>query len=834
MDKDKEQIYLAALMHGVGIFYKRAYPNNECSEDIASGLIDQRFNNFKDIDSHEKKSFFSGLANLFSRNKKKDMASCLQDLTRMDIDADNTLKDWHDLIRLSESLSLGISLEDFNRIASERDDSKLLLTPITENVNINNEKREISRWNTPLAKLSIEKDNFPKQYTDDVSLWKDNFPKQYTDYVSLWKEFDVEFQKLNTTNIRVFSESLLNLLFQYAINIPANAQYANDVSLYDHIKITAAIAVCLYDSKMEQNSNEQQPFLLVGADLSGIQPYIYNITSAHAAVSLKGRSFYLRLLTDSVVHYLLKKLNLPVANIIYNSGGGFYLLVPNTKNAKENLNKAVKDVESAMFSQHGATLFLAMDSIELSKQALMHCDKQYLGDVWAMLFDKRDQKKRAKCLDTLQKLFTPTMPGIGGKRDVATGEYFKVKEEAKRYNNIYPIREITKKQIELGEALQDFYLIVATESDLNLDENKFKCIKPISLEESLYFYFIKKGGKAEIERILKENACLATFISVNYDVNCDGNIQSDNVNTDDNIKSFSFYGGMNASCNDFSDLCKGESGENGFRRLGVLRMDVDNLGNIFQQGIPQEKCTLPRMAALSRSLDYFFSGYLNTLWEKVDSNKETSRIIYSGGDDLFILGDWQTMIKFADEIHSEFRNYTCHNSSFSISGGIALVRDNFPISKAAELSAEEESNAKSHQCKDKLKNSISFLGMAMNFACEYPKIKGLKDEVVEAVNKGLPHSFLQKVLRYWENAKWGNHKIGNPQTYWMLTYDLGRMKERLGKDAKCLVDDCITQVCSNSIKDFATDYHPLEIWAMACRWAEMQLRTENTANNDHQ
>ena len=48
---------------------------------------------------------------------------------------------------------------------------------------------------------------------------------------------------------------------------------------------------------MQTNS---QPLLFVGGDLSGIQKFLYNITSQKAAVSLKGRSAYLVNLTKNL------------------------------------------------------------------------------------------------------------------------------------------------------------------------------------------------------------------------------------------------------------------------------------------------------------------------------------------------------------------------------------------------------------------------------------------------------------------------------------------------------------------------------------------------------
>ena len=45
------------------------------------------------------------------------------------------------------------------------------------------------------------------------------------------------------------------------------------------------------------------------------------------------------------------------------------------------------------------------------------------------------------------------------------------------------------------------------------------------------------------------------------------------------------------------------------KRLGFLRMDVDNLG----ASIAKSADSLARHSAISRSLDWFFKGYLNTL-----------------------------------------------------------------------------------------------------------------------------------------------------------------------------------------------------------------------------
>ena len=72
--------------------------------------------------------------------------------------------------------------------------------------------------------------------------------------------------------------------------------------------------------------------LFVGGDLSGIQKFLYNISSKKAAVSLKGRSYYLQQYMNNVCTKLEDAVNQVGAKhveVIYNSGGKFYLLTDN-------------------------------------------------------------------------------------------------------------------------------------------------------------------------------------------------------------------------------------------------------------------------------------------------------------------------------------------------------------------------------------------------------------------------------------------------------------------------------------------------------------------------
>ena len=298
------------------------------------------------------------------------------------------------------------------------------------------------------------------------------------------------------------------------------------------------------------------------------------------------------------------------------------------------------------------------------------------------------------------------------------------------------------------------------------------------------------------------------------------------VNGINNIYGLEFYGGNDFINSEFEKMCT----EADFSRLGVLRMDVDNLGKIFQKGIAPEKATLSRYSALSRSFDYFFSGYLNTIWNEIATDK--SFIIYSGGDDVFIVGSWEITIKIAKRIHSDFKEFTCNNPSFSLSGGIAIVPAKFPIMKAAEQSDAEEKSAKGHSCNNKDKNSLSFINMALNWDTEFPIVEQLKNTIIDLIESNkLQKSFISKILIHHANAGIKNNMISNIKTYWMMTYDLSRLKAREKQnDINTLVDNCIAEICGNKKllngKLLESNYHALELWAFSARWAELELRNK--------
>lgn len=825
----REHIYLAALLHDIGKFYQRAdtgsvstgrFLKDYCKEESSfCPQYEGRYSHkhvlwtaqFIDDNSTVFKTLINdGLGDLSNKDSLINL-SAGHHLTK------DQLSDLGKIIKEADCLSSGMDRDLEEALKDDQDEKtwesfrKKRMVSIMQTINKSEKQSEQAWSHLPTGRLSLSKNTFPQK---DFSA--------APDYDTLWKEFYNEFKFIQANTYRAFSETLLNLLFKYTTAIPSSTINFPDVSLYDHLKTTAAIAVCLYDY-MQAKENENAPFLLIGADFSGIQSYIYQIVSQHAGKNLKGRSFYLRILSDTIVRFLLKELNLFQANVIYNSGGSFYILAPNTSATKNKLNAAIEKIEEQLFQTHGTSLFVAIDSVEVSKDALMHKNGVHLGTVWGELFSKRDRKKLSKFASQIEKgyeyFFSPSMTGAGVKRDSITGEEFMPEEKVYKEGDLLLKRE-TKEQVDLGKALRDSEVMVVSEGKVPYWSDKTS-VEPAKLGFCYYFLNLK-----DLEAMKTELCASADKISVitlnGKNGNCDfmGDIPGIN-----NIYGLEFYGGNEFNGSTFNEMCDGK----GFSRMGVLRMDVDNLGSIFQSGIAPERSTLSRYAALSRCFDYFFSGYLNTIWK--ETAPEKSFIIYSGGDDVFIVGSWDVTISLAKRIQADFKEYACKSPAFSVSGGIAIVPAKFPIMKGADESAKEESRAKNHKCKGKEKNALSFMSMPLNWDLEFPAVEHLKNKIVELIEKGkMPKSFISKVLSHTANADIQEHKIKAIKTYWMMTYDLSRMRER-EKDAEVrqLIDNCKAELYGDKGRlngePIDTNYHNLELWAFACRWAELEYRT---------
>ncbi|MGL5548097.1 MAG: type III-A CRISPR-associated protein Cas10/Csm1, partial [Culicoidibacterales bacterium] len=157
----------------------------------------------------------------------------------------------------------------------------------------------------------------------------------------------------------------------------------------------------------------------------------------------------------------------------------------------------------------------------------------------------------------------------------------------------------------------------------------------------------------------------------------------------------------------------------GGNRLGVLKMDVDNLGFTFALGFTQEQQSISRITTMSRQFEWFFTSYINVICENVseelDYDENIFYITYAGGDDLLVVGPWNAMLYLAQAIQREFSDFTYNHPQLTLSAGLAIMKPKQPIRIAAK-----EANAALTAAKlAPNKNAISVLDAVFPWSAQY-------------------------------------------------------------------------------------------------------------------
>ena len=217
---------------------------------------------------------------------------------------------------------------------------------------------------------------------------------------------------------------------------------------------------------MEQNQVFKQ--LFVGGDLSGIQKFLYNISSKKAAVSLKGRSYYLRQLMENVCSDIKRTAEANGAKaveVIYSSGGKFYLLTDNTPQIVQAVETCAKQAKQNLWEEHKGQLGLNISHVAFNENpdGTIDCQDapiQKPGYLWKMANAEFAHQKSQKFKDLLtenyQTFFDPI--SVGGKPKVCAITGIEstdcVRMEALSEDGDEYVLPSVRQQIQLGEELQ--------------------------------------------------------------------------------------------------------------------------------------------------------------------------------------------------------------------------------------------------------------------------------------------------------------------------------------------------------------------------------------------
>lgn len=476
-----------------------------------------------------------------------------------------------------------------------------------------------------------------------------------------------------------YINSLLSVLESTLSYVPSSTSKKEiaDISLYDHVKITAAINSCIYQYLKENNINDykkelftrekkfydKKAFLLYSIDISGIQKFIYTIHSKDALKTLRARSFYIQIMMEHIMDCLLDKIGLSRANIIYSGGGHCYILLPNTTNVKNILDKYEKELNSWFRKHHDVSLYFASAYIETSANTLKNVPENSYEQLFLSINNKiNDKKANPYSADEIIQLnsikkqsYSQECRVCKGLEQVNDDGLCKFCDLIKRFSKdiLYePFFVILNDKNEKGIPLPNGYVMIA-ESEENLQKRL-------------------KG---------KDNSFIRAYSKNKFYIGL-------NIAT-------KIWVGNYTNGQTFEELANLSTGIN---RIGVLKADVDNLEEYFVQGFEAKYNTLSRTATFSRHLSLFFQHYINNILEngsfKLSENKTGKRnatIIYSGGDDILLVGAWDEVISISLDIKNALSRYT--QNTLTLSAGIGVYNPSYPINLIAfEVSKLEETS----------------------------------------------------------------------------------------------------------------------------------------------
>lgn len=576
----------------------------------------------------------------------------------------------------------------------------------------------------PLIYKDINKAfNYPRK---DISLATNS------NYEALLNKIKSHFITKDINQISI--NQLLQIIEEGFSYVPSSTNRAEvcDISLYVHSKITSAVASCMklyFDEQQIQDYKKycfnsgskifrnEKIYLLVSGDISGIQDFIYTIPSKGALKTLRGRSLYIDLLLEEFIDEYLEQIGLSRANVLYSGGGHFYILAPNIEDTKKAIDKLQAKMNRWLMENIGINLYLAIGMAECSANNLMKSEAQ--GNLFAIVNKKlKDDKtiRYSKDEDFLEYIFN-----VEKEKDTAKKECnicHNLVDKLWKYNSDEEIAcEFCLNLYKLGQDIltQDLVFVISEEK---IDGG----IKIFGKDKDLYMYAVNIEDidmfKGKILCIYSKNNLLENDLAIHlYLADYSAKNENDEVMT-------------------FDDLAKSSCKiDKGIKRLGVLRLDVDDLGIAFSSGFVSDKdkiednlryATLSRYADLSKDISMFFKVAINKIcagdltgcvdFEEKAFNifaiakapKRKVNIIYAGGDDLFLVGAWDEVLEVAIDINRAFKQFT--NGKLTLSAGMAMFSPTYPISKMAEIAGLLVQMSKNR----KDKNSIALFGMETN------------------------------------------------------------------------------------------------------------------------
>jgi len=644
------------------------------------------------------------------------------------------------------------------------------------------------------------------------------------EYLKLWQGF-VEALKLmpksHRNNWSLWLDHFETLWGVYTQAIPSATAFniRPDVSLYDHSRVAAAMATALWryhyehnetdevtakELKAQEKSWEDKKFLLVQGDFFGIQDFIFasgGETNKRAAKLLRGRSFYVSLLSECAALKVLDVLDLPSTSQVINAAGKFMIVAPNTQATVKKLLDVQQELDQ-WFLKHSwgqagvglAWTEASCNDFRRGKEGKSSPYKALIKKLFEQLEVIKNQRLNL-CAGSTPIIFKEFLDSFDNNKGVCKVDG-KSPATILHDNEIW-ISELANDQINIGTWLAklDRERIFITRHSLGMGT---------ALKLTVFGYHISFAKSEEEQGKFGEQAKNGNLLRAwdfSLPESADGALWKGyarrNINAyvpfakskDLTEEKWDKYIGIDeklveGQAKTLNHLACGDRIQNelgkwqGISALSTLKGDVDNLGMIFQSGLGED-VSFSKTAALSRQINAFFTVYLPWLCETKYPNTYT---VFAGGDDFFLIGPWLSQIKLASEMRQAFQDYVANNKEVHFSAGISTTKPGLSIGQLGEMAEQALETAKVHNPKgEKLlpKNAVTSFNQTISWD-DFNKLIGPRLVNLQrlSADNNLSTGYVYGLLTLINMAEKVNERPENAIWHSYFAYRTVRMLER--------------------------------------------------------
>jgi CRISPR-associated protein Csm1 len=511
---------------------------------------------------------------------------------------------------------------------------------------------------------------------------------------------------------------------------------------------------------------------IVKVEISGIQEFIFGVKTKAAAKSLKGRSY----LVDAACILISENIKglFSSTKEIYVGGGNVYVEINDNQWCNEHFKTLISKIKGQL----------------LDYQLILN---------WTSS-DFKSLDNFGECISKVNRKlnFHKLQAGVDNDNFFQAFSHNKVKEDAfatfaKSYSNntSSSIKKVNSTTV--FEVVSDNGITLGNYS-LQFTKNTKRTLIPLPIW-NLNLFNINK----------------TVFDDIN---DTDDLIQAEDVSkTNPDIIGFNY-------------LASFAKRRTGTKKIGVLKLDIDNLGTIFQQIKNREQSEF-----LSKNISSFFNDKLIEILnkpffykaietdnkgdaifsiDKFELNNKKNEIkkykvtnksddkfcdniypVFAGGDDCLFIGAWDAIIEFAQILKAQFdllqlvirKDITTLKGPITISAAILILDPHYPVIRFADMvdSSLEAAKAMTNASKmdaagEPEKNNISIMGHVFTWQ-QFNEMTQVKDVMRSMILEyGEPAAFLQRVIQSFDStdiSKWhfcNPPKPFNPAILWRFIY----------------------------------------------------------------